>query len=169
MDEQLHDRRPERAMAAPGRDTDSKADHEPDLLDEPVLPLFGLSGATIAAVFLGGALGTLARYELAAHHPTAAGAFPWVTLLVNLTGSFAIGLLVPVTERISRRAPSLRPLLMVGFLGGWTTYSTLAVDATLLGKDGDLLTSLAYLVATVVGGLALVVAGHALGRSAAAR
>ena len=55
---------------------------------------------------------------------------------------------------------------MVGFLGGWTTYSTLAVDATLLAKDGDLATCLAYLAATVVGGLALVVAGHDLGRQA---
>ena len=58
----------------------------------------------------------------------------------------------------------LRPLLIIGFLGGWTTYSTLAVDATLLAKHGDLGTCVAYLVATVVGGLALVVAGHALGR-----
>ena len=60
------------------------------------------------------------------------GAFPWVTLLVNLTGSFAIGLAMPLTEHVSHRLRALRPLLVVGFLGGWTTYSTLAVDATLL-------------------------------------
>jgi len=90
--------------------------------------------------------------------------FPWVTLLVNLTGSLAIGFLVPLTEHVSHRAPPLRPLLMVGFLGGWTTYSTLAVDAVLLGKQGDVATGLAYLVATIVGGLALVVAGHGAGR-----
>jgi CrcB protein len=58
----------------------------------------------------------------------------------------------------------LRPLVLVGFLGGWTTYSTLAVEATLLGKNGDLATCLAYLVATVAGGLVLVVLGHAAGR-----
>ena len=60
--------------------------------------------------------------------------------------------------------PLLRPLLLIGFLGGWTTYSTLTVEATLLAKNGDLLTGGAYVAATVVGGLLLVVAGHALGR-----
>ncbi len=137
---------------------------EHDLIDEPVLPLFGLSTTTLAAVFVGGALGTVARYLLETHHPVAADGLPWVTLLVNLTGSFAIGLLIPLTEHISHRAPLVRPLFIIGFLGGWTTYSTLTVDATLLAKHGDIATCLAYLAATVVGGLALVVAGHALGR-----
>lgn len=137
---------------------------ERDLLDEPVLPLLGLSAATLAAVFFGGALGTVARYLLEAHHQSGSGAFPWVTLLVNLTGSFAIGLLVPLTEHIAPRAPLLRPLTLIGFLGGWTTYSTLAVEATLLAKLGDVVTCLAYLVVTVAGGLALVVVGHAAGR-----
>jgi fluoride exporter len=140
-----------------------------DLLDEPVLPLLGLSATTLAAVFVGGALGSVARYLLAAHHPAAVGGFPWVTLLVNLSGSFAIGLLVPLTEHLGPRLPAARPLLLVGFLGGWTTYSTLAVDATLLAKHSDVVTCLAYLAATVAGGLALVVAGHALGRRATGR
>ena len=141
-------------------------DVDRDLLDEPVLPLLGLSVSTLLAVFVGGGLGTVARYDLAAHHPIAAGGFPWVTLLVNLTGSFAIGLLVPLTEHASHRVPMMRPLLMIGLLGGWTTYSTLAVEATLLVKDGDVGTMVAYLVATVAGGLALVVVGHGLGRRA---
>jgi CrcB protein len=135
-----------------------------DLLDEPVVPLLGLSAVTLLAVFVGGALGTVSRFELVAHNPIASGGLPWVTLLVNLTGSFAIGVLVPVTEHASHRVPIMRPLLMVGLLGGWTTYSTLAVESTLLAKDGAVGTMLAYLVATVVGGLALVVAGHGLGR-----
>jgi CrcB protein len=141
-------------------------EHDPDrdLLDEPVLPLFGLSVGVMLAIFLGGALGTLARYELAAHHPITAGGFPWVTLLVNLSGSLAIGLLVPLTQHASPRAPLLGPFLVIGLLGGWTTYSTLAVESTLLVKDGDVGTMVAYLVATVAGGLTLVVAGHGLGR-----
>jgi CrcB protein len=140
---------------------------EHHLLDEVGVPLLGLSLATLIAVFVGGALGTLARYVLAACHPAGAGSFPWVTLLVNLSGSLAIGLLVPVTEHVSHRSPSVRPLLMIGFLGGWTTYSTLAVDATLLLRQGDVLTCVAYLAATVGGGLALVVVGHAAGRRVA--
>lgn len=139
-------------------------DAERDLLDEPVLPLFGLSAGTLAAIFVGGALGTVARYLLAAHHQAGPGAFPWVTLLVNLSGSLAIGFLVPLTEHVAPRAPLLRPFALIGFLGGWTTYSTLAVDATLLGKHGDVGACLAYLAATVAGGLALVVLGHAAGR-----
>jgi fluoride exporter len=135
-----------------------------DLLDQPVLPLFGLSAGTLAAIFLGGAVGTVARYLLEAHHPIPAGSFPWPTLLVNLSGSLAIGFLIPLTEHIAPRAPLLRPLVIIGLLGGWTTYSTLAVDATLLAKGGDLVTCLAYLVATVAGGLALVVLGHSIGQ-----
>jgi fluoride exporter len=123
-----------------------------------------LSASTLVAVFVGGACGTFARYLLETDHPFAPGAFPWVTLLVNLTGSFAIGLVIPSTARLSQRLPALRPLLVAGFLGGWTTYSTLAVEATLLVRHGDPATCLAYLAATVVGGLSLVVAGHALGR-----
>lgn len=162
MDEQLDEARDEHDLragqsAVPG-------DEEHDLLDEDVLPLFGLSVPTLAAIFVGGALGTLARYLLEAHHGAGVGAFPWVTLLVNLTGSFAIGLLVPLTEHVAHRAPMARPLLLIGFLGGWTTYSTLAVEAVLLAQHGDVVTCLAYLLATVAGGLALVVAGHAVGR-----
>lgn len=137
---------------------------ERDLLDEPVLPLLGLSAGTLLAVFLGGALGTVARYLLAAHHAAGPGSFPWVTLVVNLTGSLAVGFLVPLTEHIADRAAVVRPLLLIGFLGGWTTYSTMAVDVTLLAEQGHIAAGLGYLAATVVGGLTLVVAGHAVGR-----
>jgi fluoride exporter len=152
MDEDLQEHDPDRAV------------EEGDLLDERVVPPLGLSGSALLAIFMGGAAGTVARYLLEAHHPVAAGHFPWVTLSVNLSGSLAIGLLVPLTALMAHRAPLLRPLLMVGFLGGWTTYSTLSVDAVLLAKDGAAGECVAYLAATVVGGLALVVAGHALGR-----
>jgi fluoride exporter len=70
---------------------------------------------------------------------------------------------MPLTEHLSRQR-ALLPLLVIGFLGGWTTYSTLAVDATPLARHGDVAACLAHLAATVAGGLALVVAGHALGR-----
>jgi CrcB protein len=144
-------------------------DVDRDLLDEPVLPLLGLSVSTLLAVFVGGAFGTVARYELAAHHPIGPNGFPWVTLLVNLTGSLAIGLLVPLTEHMSHRVPFMRPLLMIGLLGGWTTYSTVAVEVTLLVKGGGVGIMFAYLAVTVAGGLALVVAGHGLGRRALAQ
>ena len=135
-----------------------------DALDRVSVPRLGLSATTVLAIFVGGAVGTVARYLLDAHHPVPQGSFPWVTLVINLSGSLAIGLLVPLTEHVAARAPWVRPLLVVGFLGGWTTYSTLAVEAALLAKDGDIITFVAYLAATVIGGLTLVVAGHGLGR-----
>src|ERR1700685_1940364 len=143
--------------------------HEPnrengDALDRHSAPRPGLSATALLAIFVGGALGTVARYLLDTHHPVPQGDFPWVTLIINLSGSLAIGLLVPLTEHVAPRAPWARPLLVVGFLGGWTTYSTLAVEAALLAKDGDIVTFIAYIAATVIGGLALVVAGSGLGR-----
>jgi fluoride exporter len=143
--------------------------HEPgvrggDPLDESVLPRLGLSTTALLAIFVGGAIGTIARYLLDAYHPLASGGFPWPTLVINLSGSLAIGLLVPISEHVAHRAPLVRPLLIVGFLGGWTTYSTLAVESALLAKDGDMATCLAYLAATVFGGLSLVVVGNVLGR-----
>ena len=141
--------------------TDGPAARTGDALDRPYVPRLGLSATTLLAVFVGGALGTVARYLLDAHNPVPQGNFPWVTLVINLSGSLAIGLLVPLTEHL---APWARPLLVVGFLGGWTTYSTLAVEATLLAKNGDIVTFLADVAATVVGGLALVVVGAGIGR-----
>jgi CrcB protein len=135
-----------------------------DALDRPSVPRLGLSATTLLAIFVGGALGTVARYLLDAHHPVAQGNFPWVTLVINLSGSFAIGLLVPLCMHVTARAPWAGPLLVVGFLGGWTTYSTLAVEATLLAKDGDIVTFVAYVAATVIGGLTLVMVGNGLGR-----
>jgi CrcB protein len=157
MDEPADDQRHDPTAIRP-----RPADH--DLLDDPVLPLLSLSLFTIGAVALGGALGTLARYVLEAHFPAGASQFPRTTLTINLSGSLAIGFLVPLTERLSYRAPILRPFLMVGFLGGWTTYSTIAVETTLLLQHGALGVCVSYLLATVAGGLALVVVGHALGR-----
>jgi CrcB protein len=161
VDDQADDERQGLTSFHPGH-----PDH--DLLDDPVLPVLGLSVLTIGVIALGGAVGTLVRYLLEAHFPTGAGQFPWVTLIVNLSGSLAIGFLVPLTETSSDRAPLLRPFLMVGFLGGWTTYSTLAVETTLLVKHGAIAGCLAYVTATVLGGLGLVVVGHALGRQVAA-
>jgi CrcB protein len=135
-----------------------------EAIDQLSVPTLGLSIPVLVAVFVGGALGTVSRYELDARHPIAPGHFPWVTLLINLSGSFAIGLFVPLVDRVTPRAPLARPLLIVGLLGGWTTYSTLAVEATLLAKNGAIGDFVLYLAATVIGGAALVVAGTIVGR-----
>jgi CrcB protein len=162
MDQPMHSRPEEPARRVPARDASGQTD--PDLFARPRVPGLGLSAPTMAAVFLGGTVGTLLRYLLEFHHPIGQGGFPWPTLTVNLTGSLAIGLIVPLTEHVSQRHPLVRPLFVVGLLGGWTTYSTLAVEATLLTKYGHVATSLAYLAATLVGGIALVMIGLQAGK-----
>jgi CrcB protein len=135
-----------------------------DALDRVAVPQLRLSPAVLVAIALGGALGTVARFLLSATFSDSARHFPTTTLLINLSGSLAIGLLVPLVDNFSARAPLVRPFLIVGILGGWTTYSTLAVDAVVLAKDGHAAAGVASVAATVVGGLALVLVGHAVGR-----
>jgi CrcB protein len=135
-----------------------------DPLKEPAIPRLGLSAAVIFVIALGGALGTLARFLLDTAFVEGSGHFPTVTLVINLSGSLAIGLLVPVVARWTTRQPLLRPFLVIGILGGWTTYSALAVSGITLLQSGHAAVSLLYLAATFVGGTALVVLGDAVGR-----
>jgi CrcB protein len=135
-----------------------------DALDSVAVPRLGLSPAVLVAIALGGALGTVARFLLDTTFSDSARQFPITTLLINLSGSLAIGLLIPLVDNFGTRAPLVRPFLIIGILGGWTTYSTLAVDAVVLAKDGHAVAGVLSLAATLVGGLALVVCGHALGR-----
>lgn len=110
--------------------------------------------------------GTLARFALAELIPTPA-ALPLGILLINLTGAFALGLLL---EALARRGPdegrrrALRLLFGTGFLGGFTTYSALAVDSALLLDTGRVVEGLAYLAVSVVVGLSATAAGIAAGR-----
>lgn len=143
--------------------------HHQNALDREPVPRLALSSGVILAIAVGGALGTVARFLLDATFSDTAGHFPWTTLLINLSGSLAIGLLVPLVENVGRRAPLMRPFLIVGVLGGWTTYSTLAVDAVTLGKDGHAATGLLSLAATLVGGLLLVALGNVIGRMIATK
>ena len=119
---------------------------------------------------LGGALGALARWGVAEALPSASG-WPWATLLVNLTGCLLLGALVAVLAVRYADAGWPRPLLAVGFLGGFTTYSAFALEVVRLTEDGAVLTAAAYVLVSVVGGVAAVAAGTlaahaALGRPA---
>ncbi len=118
----------------------------------------------LAAV--GGALGALARWGVDAALPSPAPGWPWATLLVNLTGCLLLGVLLgAVLPRFPRHA-WLRPLLATGVLGGYTTYSTFAVDVVRLVDAGAVGTAAGYVVASVVGGVLATAAGVRLGRRA---
>ena len=114
-------------------------------------------GGALAAVAAGGAIGSLGRWGLAS---LASGAV-WATLLVNLSGALAMGLLV---TWLARRVPHplARPFLAVGLLGGWTTYSSFALDAHDLAGDG-LLGLLGYLVTTLGVGVGAALLGLVIG------
>jgi CrcB protein len=113
----------------------------------------------LAAVALGGALGAPARYRLAQLAHVAPGSFPWATFATNVTGSFALGLVLALV--IERFPPTryLRPFVATGFLGAYTTYSTFAVETDLLVKDGHAALAFAYATASLVCGLVAAAAG----------
>ncbi|MHA7208748.1 fluoride efflux transporter FluC [Arthrobacter sp. MDT1-65] len=121
--------------------------------------------ADLLLVFVGGMAGTLARFGLAGALPVPAG-LPLGIFLINITGAFALGLLL---EALAQRGPdegrrrAVRLLLGTGFLGGFTTYSALAVDSALLLGAGRAVEGLAYLAVSVLVGLVATGAGIAVG------
>ncbi len=139
-----------------------------DELVDPDLPAPGRLGRDVlAAVAMGGALGTTARYEVGLRWPVTAGTFPTSTFVVNTTGAFAIGLILAVLIAHWPHHRYARPFLCVGLLGGWTTMSTFAVESDLLVRDGHAATALLYVLATLVAGLLATSAGLLTGRRAA--
>ena len=114
---------------------------------------------------LGGAVGALARWGVATALPHTRGGWPWATLLVNLTGCLLIGVLLAVLLTRFPTSSRLRPFLAVGVLGGYTTFSTFAVDVVRLGEAGSWPMASGYLLASVLGGPACVVLGLAGARA----
>jgi len=121
---------------------------------------------TLFQVALGGALGAVCRYlaGLGALR-LIGGGFPWGTFAVNVLGSAAIGLVYVVLT--TRGLDRLTPLLVTGFLGGFTTYSAFSLDAFALAGEGRWLAAGAYVLGTLALCLAGVAAGAALGRAIA--
>jgi CrcB protein len=123
----------------------------------------------VVAVAVGGALGTIARYELSLVEPLADGRFPWATFVANVIGSFVLGIAV-VTLTETRPSGSVpRALVAVGFCGGLTTFSTWMVESVLLTRDGDGGVAVLYLVASLVVGFTAVALGVGAARRAAGR
>jgi fluoride exporter len=131
----------------------------------PVRPLTG-QGPAVAAVAVGGMLGALARYGAGIALPHAPGTFPLGTFLVNVLGCLLIGaLLVTITE-LRTAHPLVRPFLATGVLGGFTTFSTYAVDAQELVRAGQVATAVAYIVGTLAVAVAATWIGIRLTRAA---
>lgn len=123
----------------------------------------------VALVVVGGATGSLTRYGVS-EWLNPGHRFPVGTFAVNVTGSFVLGALLAVLvlrgDDTGRRH-QVRLLLGTGFLGGYTTYSSLAVEAETLLRSDHVALGLAYAVGSVVAGLLAALAGVAVGRRAA--
>jgi CrcB protein len=119
----------------------------------------------LAAIAAGGALGAPARYGVAQLIHVTPNTFPWATFWTNITGSFALGLiLILILERFPPTR-YVRPFLATGFLGAYTTYSTFAVETDLLAKNGHVGIALIYANASLLAGFAAVWAGISIART----
>jgi fluoride exporter len=133
---------------------------DPDAPGDPGPP----GPSVLLSVGVGGVLGTLVRYGIVRAIPTSAGSIPWSIFLVNVVGSLALGF---VLQLVLERWPTdryLRPFVAVGFIGAFTTFSTVMVDADLLVRDGDAATAAVYVVLSVVVGLVASFSGIAVAR-----
>lgn len=126
-----------------------------------------MSSLAVAAwVALGSAVGGVARYWCSGLAARAFGeTFPWGTLLVNVSGSLAIGIIWTLTGPDGRLliGSTARQFVMIGVLGGFTTFSSFSLQTLTLMQDGQWLPAGLNVVGSVVLCLAAVWVGHALG------
>ena len=108
---------------------------------------------------LGGALGALGRWGVAVALPAERGTWPWATLVVNLAGCLLIGVLLAVLASRRPEDERLRVFVGAGVLGGFTTFSTFAVEFAALLRAGMPVLAVGYVAASVVGGVVAVAVG----------
>jgi CrcB protein len=120
----------------------------------------GAGDLNVLAVAAGGVVGVLARYGLGT--AVDSSRLPWMTVAINVVGSFLLGFLLPVGEHLSS---PLRNGLSVGLLGGFTTFSTFSVEVFYDAHSGDGGFALLYLAASVIGGVAAAGLGYYAGRA----
>jgi CrcB protein len=139
---------------------------------DPDLPAPGPHPSPLAAaavVGLGGAGGALARAGLAELWPHPPDQWAWSTLVTNATGAALLGVLLVVLARRFPRDRFARPLLGTGLLGGYTTFSTLSVDAVQLVRFDRAGLALGYVVASIAAILVGALVGLVLARRALRR
>jgi CrcB protein len=119
------------------------------------------------AVAVGGAMGSVARFWLANVMTALTGPrFPWGTLLINVVGSFVIGLVAGATLTPARvdMPADIRIFLMTGICGGFTTFSAFSLQTLQLIQTGDVVPAMGYAVGSVVLCVIATYCGWALGR-----
>jgi CrcB protein len=118
----------------------------------------------LLAIGLGGATGAVFRYLVYFYFDRFHQSdFPWATFIVNLSGSFLIGLLWGFFDRYYI-SPGLRMFIFIGLLGSFTTFSTIAFDVLSLSKDGEFRLMIAYLLSSNTLGIGMAFLGFYLHR-----
>jgi fluoride exporter len=120
----------------------------------------------LPVIAVGGALGSLARWGLANAFPHRLSEVAWGTVIVNVAGSFLLGLLMALVLDVWSARRYVRPFVGVGVLGGFTTFSTYELDARGLVATGHPVLALAYVGGSVLAGLVAVTVGVVAGRAA---
>ncbi|HAS49916.1 fluoride efflux transporter CrcB [Gammaproteobacteria bacterium] len=121
--------------------------------------------STYIAIAFGGAIGAVSRYWLySAVQRLHDSGFPLGTFVVNVLGSFLIGVFFVLLAEKAQIAEQWRPIIVVGFLGGLTTFSTFSLDALLLFEQGHYNTALFYIISSIVLCLIAAFAGMQLTR-----
>ena len=119
----------------------------------------------VLLVGMGGFFGALARWYLGGVIAGITGSsFPWGTMLINVTGAFVLGFLFAASTERGIIDPAVRLPVMVGFLGAYTTFSTLMLETWRLVEGGSWILAAANMGGSVLLGTAAVVAGMAIGR-----
>jgi CrcB protein len=119
----------------------------------------------VLVLSVGGVLGVNARYWLGFWmNRWVSAQFPWATFSINVSGSFAIGFLTMALARWLPH-PNMRLLILVGFLGGYTTFSTFAFESLTLWERGEIGLSLANMIGSIAAGFVAVALGVGLARS----
>jgi CrcB protein len=134
----------------------SASDTEPRATRNPRPPVLRGQASVVAAVALGGALGATGRYALSLAWPLQPGGFPWATFWTNVLGCAVIGAFMVIITEAWPAPRLLRPFFATGVLGGFTTFSTYAVDIQKLVDSGHPGTGLVYLAATLLAALTAV-------------
>jgi CrcB protein len=118
---------------------------------------------SILLIGLGGGVGSVARYLCQKwFNETYPQPFPWGTFVVNLAGCFLIGVIYAASEKSTLLSPQLRLLLITGFCGGFTTFSTFAFENMTLLRSGDITFFLLYTAGSLALGILGVFAGVAI-------
>lgn len=119
---------------------------------------------TLLAIAIAGALGALARYGLDGVISSRGSLFPWGTFVINITGSFVLGALFTVFTGRLNVQPWLRSGITTGFLGAYTTFSTLMLESSQLISEGSWTIGALNVVGSMAAGLIAVFAGVFVGR-----